>query len=71
MRRHPRSLVTQQAAGELSQALVAIWERHQLTDVEYLRLVNEVASQAIDRLSRFWLREERHPESPDTPADVE
>jgi hypothetical protein len=34
-------------------------------------LVNEVASGELAELTKHWLREERHPDRPDKPADVE
>ncbi len=71
MTRHPRSVATQRAETELRLAMDRIREKFKLTDVEYLGLVNEAARLEIGGLARSWLRQERHPDDPDTPADVE
>ena len=67
MKWHPRSIIVYIAEKELG-AFVLDWrQRHHLTTTELVQiLVGE-----IQLTLRFALRAERHPDAPDTPADVE
>lgn len=40
---------------------------HELTDIEVLQALNSYAQTTL----KYMLREERHPDDPDKPADIE
>jgi len=65
MKLHPRTLPVQRAANELELLLIRFQEEHELTDVEMLRALLETSQ----RITKYMLREERHPGEPDHKAD--
>jgi hypothetical protein len=67
MRLHPRTLVVQGASADVGLAVADIADRHDLTVVEIVKILNEQSAGWIKHL----LREERHPGDPDTRADEE
>lgn len=64
---HPRTIKVQRASLELQSQALDVADRNGLT---YIETVQALAD-AIQRISRDALRLERHPNSPDTPADVD
>jgi hypothetical protein len=64
---HPRTLPVQQASNELD-GLVWDWmERHDLTYVEAVRCLLETTQ----GITKYVLRDERHPDDPEHKADEE
>lgn len=66
IRIHPRLLITRRAKGEIAEAWWKIIERHNLTNVEAVRILVEMIQQ--DHLV-YMLREERHGRNSDKKAD--
>lgn len=67
MKLHKRTLPVQTAEVELH-GMVNDWQqRHGLTDLEALGCIHAVAQ----RITKYALRAERHPDNPDEPADKE
>jgi hypothetical protein len=65
MKLHPRTLPVQGASAELRGLLIDFQGRHDLTNVEMLRiLIDEMQS-----ITKYMLRAERHPNDPDAKAD--
>ena len=60
MRTHPRTKVCQQAEIEMRGALLDGSKKHDLTDIEYLRAVNQASSDALASCTKYMLRVERH-----------
>lgn len=67
MKLHPRTLDVQRASSFIRGRLLDMQETHDLTDVEMLRILIE-HQQSI---TKYLLREERHPGDPDRKADEE
>ncbi len=65
MKLHPRTLLVQRASAAIRSTLIDLQVEHYLTDVEMLRVLIE-AQQSI---SKYMLREERHPGTEDVKAD--
>lgn len=65
MRLHPRTLPVQAASGEIRTTLWRLQDEHGLTYVEMLRVVNDHAQD----ITKYLLREERHPGDPDHKDD--
>lgn len=67
MKLHKRFAIVQKAHIEFREAVSKIEEKHQLTFVEIVgMLADEIESHA-----KFALRAERHPDDPDSPAQLE
>jgi hypothetical protein len=64
---HPRTLPVQGASIAIRTELDMLQERHGLTDVEMLRVLIEHQQ----TLTKYLLREERHPGEPERKADEE
>jgi len=67
MKRHPRAIAAQKAESEISESISAIAEKHELSDIELLQIMNGLLATTL----KYMLRAERHPDNPDLPADVE
>lgn len=65
MRVHPRTQPVQMAEIELNRMVWEWMERHDLTYVEAIRGLTH----QIDELTKYMLRQERHPDQPDRKAD--
>lgn len=65
MRLHPRTLVVREAETAFGTALLKLVEKHNLTEIEVIRmLLGEAQSWSI-----YILRRERHPRHPNKKAD--
>lgn len=67
MKRHPKAIAALKAESEISERVAAIAEKHGLTDIELLQILNGLQATTL----KYMLRFERHPHNPDLPADVE
>lgn len=67
MKLHPREPQVRAADLEISQAVIAAWERHDLTYAEMLTILTGT----LGRVTKYLLRAERHPEQPGRPAGLE
>lgn len=65
MKRHPRSIVVQEAKVDFDQAFLSIEEKHGLTYGELFDLLSD----RMNRLSRSLVQHERHPDDPDKSGD--
>lgn len=65
MRQHRRVIPCAEARLELTRALIEIERRHELTALETIRLLSE----NIATITRYAIRDERHPSNPDKPGD--
>ena len=66
MEHHPRTMTVQRACLDIRQEVWRIAQTHGLTYIEAVQCL----TQTIDMFSREALQRERHPNSPDTPADL-
>jgi hypothetical protein len=67
MKLHPRTMPVQKARNELD-AMVWNWMKaYDVTYVEAVRCLLEV----MQTITKYQLREERHPDDPDAKADEE
>lgn len=66
MRRHPRSIIVQQAECDMREAFGKVVQKHDLTFAEIVQIL------AGDLLSwtKWAIRAERHPGDPDKPGDI-
>lgn len=60
---HHREKQVNTAKLDLSQALLDITTKHDLTDAETLRIVAQVAYEHVGGLAKHWIRQERHGDS--------
>lgn len=67
LRLHRRTMQVQQAEAELGVTLARFQREHDLTDVEMARALTG----QLDRVLKYVLRRERHPDNPDRKADEE
>lgn len=67
MKLHPRTLDVQRASSAIRGRLLDMQETHGLTDVEMLRVLIE----HLQTITKYLLREERHPGDPERKADEE
>jgi hypothetical protein len=67
MRIHPRRAIIEQATRELRYSVNDIETRHALTPAELVKILAEQIAWEV----RYVIRSERHPNSPDTPGDLE
>ena len=67
MRPHPRTMPVSIARAEIAQDFWAAVERHGLTDIETLQVLNHIEAGTL----KTMLRSERHPENPEKGADEE
>jgi hypothetical protein len=65
VRLHPRTLPVQSASNKIRTELDRLQEQYDLTDVEMLRVLLDHQQS----MTKYWLREERHPDEPDRKAD--
>jgi hypothetical protein len=65
MKIHPKMMIVQKAKAEIGIYLCDYQEKHNLTDIEMLQIINSVSDSTL----KFMLRRERHPNNPDKPAD--
>jgi hypothetical protein len=65
MRLHDRTLPVQAAGNALAKACDDLAEEHGLTDVELLQALNAYQQ----RVLKYMLRSERHPDHPDKKGD--
>ena len=70
-RRHTRSVIVDGAERELHAFLGELSEKHELTLAEHFQVVSRVFGSYLNGLARSWIRQERHPENPDRPGDLE
>ncbi len=64
---HPRTKKVSKAKTEMHAGLMDVMEKHDLTFIETTQcLIDLIAS-----LAKYALRNERHPNNPDYPADLE
>lgn len=64
---HPRTMHVQQAEAQLHERVLDWAMRWDLTSLEELSCLHAVAQ----RVTKYALRAERHPDDPDQPADLE
>jgi len=67
---HPRERLVTQAECDLSRALMAVWEKYDLTNAEMLRVTASVLGGHISRHAKYRIREERHGD-PNKPGGLE
>lgn len=67
LRLHRRTMQVQQAEADLGMTLVRFQGEHDLTDIEMARALTG----QLERLLKYALRRERHPDDPDRKADEE
>lgn len=67
MKIHPRYFVVSKAGIELSEFLINLQQKHELTYGETFKLLGEI----IQREAKYAIREERHPDNPDKKGDEE
>ena len=67
LRLHPRTMPVQRAYAELGELLLEWETRHELTPIEAAMGMTE----QLQRLLKYELRGERHPDDPDHKADEE
>lgn len=65
MQLHPRTLKVQEASAKMGLAICKVAEEYGLTYVELMQCI--LAAGQMN--TKFALRDERHPESPETPGD--
>jgi hypothetical protein len=67
MKLHPRHSIVTEARHDIAQAVTRAVTKHDITYGELFSiLAGEMAGWA-----KYAIREERHPDDPDTPGDVE
>lgn len=64
---HHREPIVQRAHLDLDTAVLDILQRYDLTYAELFRIINEVEAAWI----KYAIRDERHPDDPDTPGGWE
>jgi hypothetical protein len=57
---HPRERIVNEAEIDLAHALLGVWEKHDLTDAEMLRVVAAVFGRHVASNAKYRIREERH-----------
>lgn len=57
---HPRELVCNKARTDLDEAVAGALEKHELTEAEELRVLNEVFHRYIGSIAKYAIRRERH-----------
>ena len=67
LRLHARTMQVQAAEADLGMTLARFQREHELTDVEMARALTG----QLDRVLKYVLRRERHPDDPDAKADEE
>ena len=60
MRIHPRETTVRRAESELREEILRVVEKHDLTEAEALRMVNNVCSFWIADVAKYAIRQERH-----------
>lgn len=65
MRLHSRTLPVQKAGNQIKMSLIEMQQEHDLTNVEMLRVLIE----AQQEITKYMLRDERHPGDPEHKAD--
>ena len=68
MKIHPRTIICRKAEQDLFSTILAIKDRHGLTDAEDLAIVSKVAADHVGFFAKMRLRYERHGNY-ETPAD--
>ncbi len=66
MKIHPRTLPVQRARCEIELAVLELAEKHGLTAGELMGAIGSLLSS----LGKHAVRQERHPDDPDSPGDV-
>lgn len=69
IQQHPRTIICRQAENEAREALHQVRITYDLTQIEWLRLINTLTSDAISSYCKWELRIERHGNA-DTPGDI-
>lgn len=64
---HPRTMIVRKAQIDLDAAFLDVVKKHDLTFAELFGVLNVAEARWI----KYALRDERHPDEPDTPADLE
>lgn len=64
--RHPRSVPVQNAELQITASINLIARKYDLTSVELLKILNGESALTL----KYMLREERHPDNPDKPAEL-
>ena len=67
MKRHPRAAIVAKAGAAIIFKVSEVTDEYDLTETELAKILNEQMASVI----KYMLRAERHPEDPETPADVE
>jgi len=67
MKRHPRAAIVAPAGAAIILKVSVVTDEYDLTETELAKILNEQMASVI----KYRLRAERHPEDPETPADVE
>ena len=65
MERHPKAIKVNQANLKISQVVCDVADEYDLTALEIIGILLEIAQTH----KKYALREERHPNDPDKPAD--
>jgi hypothetical protein len=64
---HERTLPVQKASNEIRTELDRLQEEHDLSDIEMLRVLLDHQQ----NITKYMLRDERHPDDPERKADEE
>lgn len=67
---HPRQKIMHDAQRDLQKQVYEWLQRHDLTTIEELHIINYVLSNTIGGTLKYALREERHGDT-DTPGGIE
>ena len=62
---HPRTLKVQRASNEIQLKIIELAEAADLTDIEVLQMLASMQQSIL----KHMLRDERHPDNPNEPAD--
>lgn len=67
MKIHKRVPIVNEASAEIAQHFVKTASKHNLTSIEMLGILHDIAGTTL----KYALRAERHPENPDQPSGLE
>lgn len=67
---HPRELVVKSAEQDLRKALQEVDEKYNLTQFEYIQLLQNVLGGAILTVCKYGIRQERHGDT-ETPGGLQ
>lgn len=65
---HERTAIVRKAKITLDNCIINIWEEHDLTDAEMIKVISETLSENISGIAKHMIRQERHGDS--KPGDL-